>query len=173
MLPIFFFVHFIGTFSASEIETEIASNHPRAPGVKTGQTRKTSFLIPHHTCYPVTEVLCAQIKEVGFTLRKREDLNSYRRDSVQVIYQYLDENKSLILKIVQSQNTGKLSECAECCFARAPMKKAFRFDVFDVNGMNLSLSLSLSLSLFWFGIFEIFFCELILLGLMILSASSI
>ncbi|ONH99722.1 hypothetical protein PRUPE_6G045700 [Prunus persica] len=55
MLPIFFFVHFIGTFSASEIETEIASNHPRAPGVKTGQTRKTSFLIPHHTCYPVTE----------------------------------------------------------------------------------------------------------------------
>ncbi|XP_008218294.1 PREDICTED: GRF1-interacting factor 1 [Prunus mume] len=29
------------------------------------------------------------------------------------IQQYLDENKSLILKIVESQNTGKLSECAE------------------------------------------------------------
>ncbi|KAI5334486.1 hypothetical protein L3X38_024619 [Prunus dulcis] len=71
-------------------------------------TRKTSFLIPHHTCYPVTE-------DKG------------------VIYQYLDENKSLILKIVESQNTGKLSECVKCCFARAPMKKAFRFDVFDVN----------------------------------------
>jgi hypothetical protein len=27
--------------------------------------------------------------------------------------QYLDENKSLILKIVESQNLGKLSECAE------------------------------------------------------------
>lgn len=27
--------------------------------------------------------------------------------------QYLDENKSLILKIVESQNSGKLSECAE------------------------------------------------------------
>ncbi|KAG5232663.1 GRF1-interacting factor [Salix suchowensis] len=29
------------------------------------------------------------------------------------IQQYLDENKSLILKIVESQNLGKLSECAE------------------------------------------------------------
>ncbi|CAN6849891.1 unnamed protein product [Brassica oleracea] len=29
------------------------------------------------------------------------------------IQQYLDENKSLILKIVESQNSGKLSECAE------------------------------------------------------------
>ncbi|KAM1095789.1 hypothetical protein ACFX15_010205 [Malus domestica] len=29
------------------------------------------------------------------------------------IQQYLDENKSLILKIVESQNNGKLSECAE------------------------------------------------------------
>ncbi|CAA2970218.1 grf1-interacting factor 1 [Olea europaea subsp. europaea] len=27
--------------------------------------------------------------------------------------QYLDENKSLILKIVESQNSGKMSECAE------------------------------------------------------------
>ncbi|GFQ01470.1 grf1-interacting factor 1 [Phtheirospermum japonicum] len=27
--------------------------------------------------------------------------------------QYLDENKSLILRIVESQNSGKLSECAE------------------------------------------------------------
>ncbi|KAK8483486.1 hypothetical protein V6N11_082013 [Hibiscus sabdariffa] len=27
--------------------------------------------------------------------------------------QYLDENKSLILKIVESQNSGKLSECTE------------------------------------------------------------
>ncbi|KAJ6762953.1 GRF1-INTERACTING FACTOR 1 [Salix purpurea] len=30
-----------------------------------------------------------------------------------LISQYLDENKSLILKIVESQNLGKLSECAE------------------------------------------------------------
>ncbi|XP_071734694.1 GRF1-interacting factor 1 [Rutidosis leptorrhynchoides] len=29
------------------------------------------------------------------------------------IQQYLDENKSLILKIVESQNTGKMAECAE------------------------------------------------------------
>lgn len=29
------------------------------------------------------------------------------------IQQYLDENKSLIIKIVESQNSGKLSECAE------------------------------------------------------------
>lgn len=29
------------------------------------------------------------------------------------IQQFLDENKSLILKIVESQNSGKLSECAE------------------------------------------------------------
>ncbi|PPS19261.1 hypothetical protein GOBAR_AA01324 [Gossypium barbadense] len=29
------------------------------------------------------------------------------------IQQYLDENKSLILKIVESQNSGKWSECAE------------------------------------------------------------
>ncbi|KAK7337926.1 hypothetical protein VNO77_18518 [Canavalia gladiata] len=29
------------------------------------------------------------------------------------IQQYLDENKSLILKIVESQNSGKLGECAE------------------------------------------------------------
>ncbi|KAL2345812.1 hypothetical protein Fmac_007097 [Flemingia macrophylla] len=29
------------------------------------------------------------------------------------IQQYLDENKSLILKIVESQNSGKLSDCAE------------------------------------------------------------
>ncbi|KAL8551917.1 hypothetical protein ACS0TY_000821 [Phlomoides rotata] len=29
------------------------------------------------------------------------------------IQQYLDENKSLILKIVESQNSGKMSECAE------------------------------------------------------------
>ncbi|KAG4189277.1 hypothetical protein ERO13_A08G216900v2 [Gossypium hirsutum] len=29
------------------------------------------------------------------------------------IQQYLDENKSLILKIVESQNSGKFSECAE------------------------------------------------------------
>lgn len=27
--------------------------------------------------------------------------------------QYLDENKSLILKIVESQNSGKMAECAE------------------------------------------------------------
>lgn len=30
-----------------------------------------------------------------------------------MILQYLDENKSLILKIVESQNSGKMSECAE------------------------------------------------------------
>ncbi|KAJ0078679.1 hypothetical protein Patl1_23218 [Pistacia atlantica] len=30
-----------------------------------------------------------------------------------LLMQYLDENKSLILKIVESQNSGKLSECAE------------------------------------------------------------
>ncbi|KAL8210575.1 hypothetical protein R6Q57_005012 [Mikania cordata] len=29
------------------------------------------------------------------------------------IQQYLDENKSLILKIVESQNSGKIAECAE------------------------------------------------------------
>lgn len=29
------------------------------------------------------------------------------------IQQYLDENKSLILKIVESQNSGKINECAE------------------------------------------------------------
>ncbi|KAI4311017.1 hypothetical protein MLD38_035954 [Melastoma candidum] len=29
------------------------------------------------------------------------------------IQQYLDENKSLILKIVESQNSGKMNECAE------------------------------------------------------------
>ncbi|KAM0023122.1 putative transcription factor SSXT family [Helianthus debilis subsp. tardiflorus] len=29
------------------------------------------------------------------------------------IQQYLDENKSLILKIVESQNSGKMAECAE------------------------------------------------------------
>ncbi|KAK8633919.1 hypothetical protein V6N13_014752 [Hibiscus sabdariffa] len=29
------------------------------------------------------------------------------------IQQYLDENKSLILKIVESQNSGKLGECAD------------------------------------------------------------
>ncbi|KAK9292748.1 hypothetical protein L1049_020728 [Liquidambar formosana] len=36
--------------------------------------------------------------------------NSVTTDHIQ---QYLDENKSLILKIVESQNSGKLSECAE------------------------------------------------------------
>ncbi|CAN4114483.1 unnamed protein product [Withania somnifera] len=30
------------------------------------------------------------------------------------IQQFLDENKSLILKIVESQNSGKLSECSQC-----------------------------------------------------------
>ncbi|KAK3017028.1 hypothetical protein RJ639_006766 [Escallonia herrerae] len=30
-----------------------------------------------------------------------------------IIQQYLDENKTLILRIVENQNTGKLSECAE------------------------------------------------------------
>ncbi|KAL6493774.1 hypothetical protein OROGR_032109 [Orobanche gracilis] len=30
-----------------------------------------------------------------------------------LIQQYLDENKSLILKIVENQNSGKMSECAE------------------------------------------------------------
>ncbi|EPS62268.1 hypothetical protein M569_12524, partial [Genlisea aurea] len=34
----------------------------------------------------------------------------YTTDHIQ---QYLDENKSLILKIVESQNSGKISECAE------------------------------------------------------------
>ncbi|KAK8542970.1 hypothetical protein V6N12_015545 [Hibiscus sabdariffa] len=36
--------------------------------------------------------------------------NSVTTDHIQ---QYLDENKSLILKIVESQNSGKLNECAE------------------------------------------------------------
>ncbi|KAL4575345.1 hypothetical protein LXL04_022187 [Taraxacum kok-saghyz] len=36
--------------------------------------------------------------------------NSVTTDHIQ---QYLDENKSLILKIVESQNSGKMSECAE------------------------------------------------------------
>ncbi|KVI05137.1 SSXT-like protein [Cynara cardunculus var. scolymus] len=36
--------------------------------------------------------------------------NSVTTDHIQ---QYLDENKSLILKIVESQNTGKITECAE------------------------------------------------------------
>ncbi|KAK4754729.1 hypothetical protein SAY87_002833 [Trapa incisa] len=36
--------------------------------------------------------------------------NSVTSDHIQ---QYLDENKSLILKIVEGQNSGKLSECAE------------------------------------------------------------
>jgi hypothetical protein len=36
--------------------------------------------------------------------------NNVTTDQIQ---QYLDENKSLILKIVESQNSGKLSECAE------------------------------------------------------------
>lgn len=30
-----------------------------------------------------------------------------------LLLQFLDENKSLILKIVESQNSGKLNECAE------------------------------------------------------------
>ncbi|XP_038717394.1 GRF1-interacting factor 1-like [Tripterygium wilfordii] len=34
-------------------------------------------------------------------------------DTTDHIQQYLDENKSLILKIVESQNSGKLGECAE------------------------------------------------------------
>ncbi|CAL9029379.1 unnamed protein product, partial [Prunus brigantina] len=108
MLPIFSSSTSLAPFSASEIEIEIASNHPGAPGVKTGQTRKTSFLIPHHTCYPVTEDKGGRVQT-----QKERRFKSYRRDSVQVIYQYLDENKSLILKIIESQNTGKLSECAE------------------------------------------------------------
>ncbi|KAJ9553732.1 hypothetical protein OSB04_017777 [Centaurea solstitialis] len=36
--------------------------------------------------------------------------NSITTDHIQ---QYLDENKSLILKIVESQNMGKMTECAE------------------------------------------------------------
>ncbi|KAI3730238.1 hypothetical protein L1987_61407 [Smallanthus sonchifolius] len=36
--------------------------------------------------------------------------NSVTTDHIQ---QYLDENKSLILKIVESQSSGKMSECAE------------------------------------------------------------
>lgn len=36
--------------------------------------------------------------------------NSVTTDHIQ---QYLDENKSLILKIVESQNSGKMTECAE------------------------------------------------------------
>ncbi|KAI3734570.1 hypothetical protein L6452_14041 [Arctium lappa] len=36
--------------------------------------------------------------------------NSVTTDHIQ---QYLDENKSLILKIVESQNTGKMTDCAE------------------------------------------------------------
>ncbi|KAF8394313.1 hypothetical protein HHK36_020520 [Tetracentron sinense] len=36
--------------------------------------------------------------------------NSVTTDHIQ---QYLDENKSLILKILENQNSGKLSECAE------------------------------------------------------------
>ncbi|XP_076946185.1 GRF1-interacting factor 1-like [Bidens hawaiensis] len=36
--------------------------------------------------------------------------NSVTTDHIQ---QYLDENKSLILKIVESQNAGKMAECAE------------------------------------------------------------
>lgn len=38
------------------------------------------------------------------------NLSSITTDHIQ---QYLDENKSLILKILESQNSGKLSECAE------------------------------------------------------------
>lgn len=36
------------------------------------------------------------------------------------VLQYLDENKSLILKIVESQNSGKLSECAEYVLFQIP-----------------------------------------------------
>ncbi|KAI5317768.1 hypothetical protein L3X38_037475 [Prunus dulcis] len=72
----------------------------------------------------------------GFNFPKcRRLAESVARVGLQLL-EYLDENKSLILKIVESQNTGKLSECVKCCFARAPMKKAFRFDVFDVNGFS-------------------------------------
>ncbi|RVW53515.1 GRF1-interacting factor 1 [Vitis vinifera] len=51
------------------------------------------------------------------------NLSSITTDHIQ---QYLDENKSLILKILESQNSGKLSECADktsakpyvpCCIA--------------------------------------------------------
>lgn len=43
-------------------------------------------------------------------------MGSYNSNNVTTdhIQQYLDENKSLILKILENQNAGKLSECAEC-----------------------------------------------------------
>lgn len=48
-------------------------------------------------------------------MQMRPMMASYYPNNVTTdhIQQYLDENKSLILKIVESQNSGKLSECAE------------------------------------------------------------
>ncbi|ONI06491.1 hypothetical protein PRUPE_5G064200 [Prunus persica] len=53
MLLIFSSSTLLALFSASEIQIE--SNHSGTPSVKTGQTQKPCFLIPHHTCYLVTE----------------------------------------------------------------------------------------------------------------------
>ncbi|XP_040368014.1 agamous-like MADS-box protein AGL30 [Rosa chinensis] len=45
-------------------------------------------------------------------LGQMEDSIRESRNQIKT-HKYLDENKSLILKIVESQNSGKLSECAE------------------------------------------------------------
>ncbi|KAK8600362.1 hypothetical protein V6N12_050217 [Hibiscus sabdariffa] len=46
-------------------------------------------------------------------LRKLQVGNEAYEKDIPTSTQYLDEDKSLILKIVESQNFGKLSECAE------------------------------------------------------------
>ncbi|CAL9019411.1 unnamed protein product [Prunus brigantina] len=53
MLLIFSSSTLLAPFSASEIR--IASNHSRTPSIKTSQTQKPCFLIPHHTYYLITE----------------------------------------------------------------------------------------------------------------------
>ncbi|KAL6518343.1 hypothetical protein OROMI_034044 [Orobanche minor] len=40
-----------------------------------------------------------------------------------LIQQYLDENKSLILKIVENQNSGKMSECADLKLNQARLQR--------------------------------------------------
>ncbi|KAG6737349.1 hypothetical protein POTOM_058865 [Populus tomentosa] len=60
--------------------------------------------------FPVLQLLCSNIHYI------KASKSAYAveaRSACSCMILYLDENKSLILKIVESQNSGKLSECAE------------------------------------------------------------
>ncbi|MBA0620683.1 hypothetical protein Godav_006378 [Gossypium davidsonii] len=72
-------------------------------------------MIPVMPSYPPTNITTEQIQKICSKASLKSDYPVYPELPIYgaILSSYLDENKKLILAILDNQNLGKLAECAQ------------------------------------------------------------